>query len=557
MSEERMKVLELLSEGKISVEEADRLLRALGESPASEGKGRRRNWNVGGELDDIEGQIRERVDQARETIRTSLPNIKQTVQEAIPDIDRIVREATADLPKALNEMTRTLSETFAGWKDMGDEHRFPEKAERHESLIEALAAGSRFVLHNPRGSVKIETWDREEVSVNAKINARGRSAEEVQRFIEAISLGLERKPEALYVNIGVPPRDDFAGVGRWQLDFVVNLPQKLDLELRTQHGSMEVPHIDGNLVIGTRHGKSQLGGASGNVSVQQAHGNLEIGPVGQALVLDSRHGQAQLATVGGSATVKNAHGNLEIGRVEGALEIESAHGNLGLAQVGGSARLQQRHGAINLESTGGDLTVDARHAPLHVGPIGGKGQIVNHHGPIDIAEITEGLVASNHHGSIQIRSVGANAVVKNHHASIRLAQVGGDATAENSHGSIDIDGVKGRTAARNSHGSILLENVEGEVVAQTQRSNIRVRPQHPVQHPYTLQARHGNIEVEIPAGSDLEVQANAGQGRIQTDLPLEVVANSHRGQMASGNLGAGGTALKVETERGNISLKGA
>ena len=557
MSEERMKVLELLSDGKISVEEADRLLRALGESPASENKGKRRNWNVTGEIDELEGQIRERVDQARDTIRTSLPNIKQTVQEAIPDIDRIVREATADLPKALNEMTRTLSETFAGWKDMGDEHRFPEKADRQESLSEALAAGSRLVLHNPRGSVKVETWDREEAAVDVKISARGRSAEEVQRFVEAVSVGLERKPEALYVNIGVPPRDNFSGVGRWQLDFVVKVPQKLDLELRTQHGPMEVPHIDGNLVIGTRHGKGQLGGASGNVSVQQAHGPLEVGPVGQTLVLDSRHGPVKLATVGGNATVKNAHGHLGLDRVEGDLEIEGAHGNLDLAQVNGSARIKQRHGAVNLEGTGGDLTIDARHAPLHLGPVGGKGQIVNHHGSIDIHSVAQGLVASNHHGSVKAGQVGSDAVVKNRHASIRLSQVGGDATTENSHGSIEVDGVKGRTAARNSHGSILLENLGGEVVAQTSRSNIRVRPQQPVRHAYTLQARHGNIEVEIPAGSDLDVQANAGHGRIQTDLPLEVVSNSHRGQMASGALGSGGTPLKAEAERGNISLKGA
>ncbi|MBT4609893.1 MAG: hypothetical protein HOC05_07630, partial [Gemmatimonadetes bacterium] len=54
MSEDRKKVLEMLSEGKINVEEAERLLQALGEgSGADEGS---KTQHVS--LDDLEDQIK-------------------------------------------------------------------------------------------------------------------------------------------------------------------------------------------------------------------------------------------------------------------------------------------------------------------------------------------------------------------------------------------------------------------------------------------------------------------------------------------------------------------
>lgn len=558
MSEERMKVLELLSEGKVSVEEADRLLRALGEKTEEpQVRSRTRvHRKVAEDIDELEDEIRQRVDQARETIRTSIPHIRQTVQEAIPDIDRIVREATADLPKVINEVTRTITETFADWKDSNDEDRYPEEAERQQELSEALAAGARLVLHNPRGNVAVETWDREEVAVQVNIQARGTKADVVQAFVETVSVGLERQEEALYVRIGVPPRDDFAHVKVWRLNIALKVPQKVDLELRTRHGHMKVPQIDGNVVLGTQHGKTDFEGATGNVSLQQSHGSLRLGPVGKDLVIEGKHGPMQIGEVGGSATLKIAHGPLNGAGVGGNLDIEMSHGPLELGDISGDARIKQRHGAVNLGPIAGALTLEAHHAPVRLQTVGGKAQLINHHAPLSIQRVGGELIAKNAHGPVEVREVAEDATVKNSHGPVMLAQVGGDAAVENSHGPVRLEGVQGRVAVRNGHGPVHIEDVGGEVVAQTQRNNLVVKPGRPVTADYTLQNRHGSVEVELPAGSAVEVQASASNGRIQTDLPLDVVSNNHRGQMASGALGTGEAALKVEVERGNIYLKG-
>ncbi len=115
MSTERTKILEMLSEGKITVDEATKLLQALGtpgqdEDEPEDRDGRRRRKSrrraraskdgveVDIDLDGFEQEIHDRISDARETLKASMPRIKKAVRDSMPEIDRAVREATGSIP---------------------------------------------------------------------------------------------------------------------------------------------------------------------------------------------------------------------------------------------------------------------------------------------------------------------------------------------------------------------------------------------------------------------------------------------------------------------------
>jgi hypothetical protein len=64
----------------------------------------------------------------------------------------------------------------------------------------------------------------------------------------------------------------------------------------------------------------------------------------------------------------------------------------------------------------------------------------------------------------------------------------------------------------------------------------------------------GNIDVVVPAGTRFELKAKTDRGEIFNDFEgLVKVSSEQRGARASG--GAGGPALTLTTDRGEISLR--
>ena len=94
MKEERMKVLEMLQDGKITAEDAMKLLDALGdtaEEPQTRQRRRngsrqrqRRRRRTGGA--DIQVEVQERIREAQDTLREAMPKARRAVREATRSI---------------------------------------------------------------------------------------------------------------------------------------------------------------------------------------------------------------------------------------------------------------------------------------------------------------------------------------------------------------------------------------------------------------------------------------------------------------------------------------
>lgn len=533
MSAERHKVLEMLSEGKITIDEAERLLRALGEpGPTAPNPGG--SWpqfeGFLSEMKDVFGDmdhdIRSTFSRAGQAVRVSMPRMKRVFEEAVPDVDQIIDEATSNLPdigSILEDMGRNVSMAFRNWSaNVGDE-AFPQRFEREMNETYPLENGSTLQLENPRGSVAVSTWDRLEVGVCLRISSHAQTAAAAKTLAESVVLESEAESGSLKLRPGLLHSDPAARDDeRATLDFQLMVPRSASLALDNQHGAMKVEAIDGSAKLVNRHGPTTTDAVAGELCIEQAHGPLCARNSGADLKLRCTHASVEVDGVGGEATVECSHGPAKLACVKGSLTLNANHGSAQITDVGGDLCASHNHGSLKAWSVDGDL------------------------------------VARNNHGSIVVEKVGKSATIKNSHGSVRLVSVGGAATVDGDRGRIVVESVNGRVAVRSSRSPIAITDAGGEIIVDNERGDIVLTSNRPVVSACTISNRRGNVHIHLPAdSSSLDVNGYVRRGFVETDLPLQITANGEGGQTVAGQIGTGSAAMQIDIERGHLSLKSA
>ena len=553
MSEERKKILEMLSDGKISVDDAERLLNAIGDGdretgPADDGP---RKKPPGIDLDNLEQQIRSGFESARRTVRASMPHLRTAIRNASPDVERIVEEATASIPGFIEEMTKTIRDTFGQSEPRGDD-RYPAKVERDFTEEAPIQPESRLALHNPRGTIEVIAWDEDKMQADVHVTVRSHDQETARAAAESVQLVQEPGDGRLVLRPVFPRGKEDAS---YRLDIRLHVPRRLQLDLHTTHGDLVVPEMESDLVLGGDHGQIRLAGTAGSASVQHDHGSVHVGRVGGKFALNADHSHLELDESVLDCSINARHGRLRLRRVGGDLALNAHHSPFEADEVHGNAVVNSHHGPLNLRQVIGDLTVNSTHAPVNVQQVGGSLRLASDHGPVEVQKVGGELSAQSSHCALSVGPIGKSAVVHAGHGAVDIGPVGEEVTVEASRGPVHIRGAGGRVTVRASRGDVRIENPAREVLVENSRASIDVLPEGPVRSAYTLSNDRGNITVILPDGSDVAVEGFVRRGNVETDLPLSVSANGEQGQSVSGNLGTGEAPVRVEMTRATLTLR--
>jgi DUF4097 and DUF4098 domain-containing protein YvlB len=376
VKEERLKVLEMLQDGKITAEDAMKLLDALGDT-AEEPQTRQRRRNG-----------------SRQRQRRRRRN--------------------------------------------GD-RQHPEKAVRQYVETTPIQVSDRLSVSTPKGHVTSKIWDRDEVQIDAKISVWGTDEAAVNAFAEQIDIQVRRESGAVQIQPNVPKRKKDDPVRSVRIDFELRHPKKVDLDVRARHGNITLPEIDGAANLNNHHGKTIFEGASGNISIKQHHGDIAVQHAGSDLSIDAHHSDTSIDVVSGSATVNSHHGDFVCRSIERNAEINMHRGRLEGDHIGGNAVVDVRHGPVAIREIGGDFSVKSTHSPIEVDRAGGNVQAKNNHAPITVREIGGDFIAENNHNSIKADRVGRNAVTKNNRGTTHLENIAGATTVQTRQGAVEIE----------------------------------------------------------------------------------------------------------------------
>lgn len=329
---DRMKILSMLEEGKISATEAERLLLALGRSevhaPDLSGLGR----TLAGVLDRV-GEVVDRIP------------------------EKVNAEHLARVGKGVGRVVDTLTDFMDQGLSLLDTGKY-ETFTFHDQVSSADLDGvSQLKIENTAGRVTVQAEDRQDVQVSVEASIKAGAAGAAEDIHRSNPVTFRREGGTLFL---APPTTLQEGLrsllSRNRYDFVVRVPLSAAL----------TPHV--NTLSGDVHladmrfsGRAAVKAVSGEVRVHKCEGDFDTSTVSGAVSVESSQGAHRVRSVSGEIALDSAGGaGAELATVSGDIRIDGhLAGAVGIKTVSGDieAKVATRS-RFQATSTSGDLELE-------------------------------------------------------------------------------------------------------------------------------------------------------------------------------------------------------
>jgi hypothetical protein len=161
------------------------------------------------------------------------------------------------------------------------------------------------------------------------------------------------------------------------------------------------------------------------------------------------------------------------------------------------------------------------------------------------------ILASN--GKVCVSCLRASLRVRSSNVAVRVEDVAGDVDIHASNARVHCEGIEGKLVARTSNGKIEVERHRGAIDASSSNGLIHAVLDE-LRGSVVLATSNGRIALDLPEAVDADVDLRVDNGVIRNQRSLERVGRSSGGRL-TGQLGHGGTPIKLRTSNGSISLR--
>jgi hypothetical protein len=167
--------------------------------------------------------------------------------------------------------------------------------EVHKTL--PLSAKGSVTLENHKGSIRITTWNRPEVEIQARIEAEPGTAMNRRRF-EATEIVIDSSQDSVHIQTKYP---DFACCS-WDdgtnphVRYTIRMPRTARLALRDHRSDTEISDLAAELDIDTHRGTVHVYKHSGPLRLTTHRGDVKV----------------EFATFSGASTIETHRGTIEL-----------------------------------------------------------------------------------------------------------------------------------------------------------------------------------------------------------------------------------------------------
>ncbi|MBK7258987.1 MAG: hypothetical protein IPI01_14555 [Ignavibacteriae bacterium] len=219
-----------------------------------------------------------------------------------------------------------------------------------------------------QGSVSVQTWDKDEVSLR----------------IHSTDTDQVNEVSAVQGGGKVLVEDNGSG----DLSVVARVPVTFSLNLRTGAGDIGVK--------GTLVGEIHAATGGGDVSVGKTTGTVDLQTSGGDIASEEVTGDIRLITAGGGVSVRG---------VTGEADIRTAGGDMIIGAIGKTLRASTAGGDVRLESVGSDCEVATAGGSIIVGSCSGRTSLQSAGGDIDLRSGKGTLSVATAGGTVNLHSV--------------------------------------------------------------------------------------------------------------------------------------------------------
>src|SRR4051812_12585010 len=143
----------------------------------------------------------------------------------------------------------------------------------------SVSPGSKFVLDADQGSCEIITVETNEAQIRVLREVKGGTQAEADELFANHEVTFAQNAKMVSV---VAKKKKTSGISfgnkraYLQVRYIISIPKKFDLDLKTAGGDVTIPDIDGQMKARTTSGGIRVERASGGIETANAGGNITI-----------------------------------------------------------------------------------------------------------------------------------------------------------------------------------------------------------------------------------------------------------------------------------------
>lgn len=332
MDEERQMILRMLKEGKVSVEEADALLEALGERRAEE--------------DQEEHEVPEALDVPRVKAEAKLPKVELSGLRA--EISKVISEIMESVPR---EIVKGIKEGAGppwrrGFSDFLHGLSGLAEGTAEFRLVDSMQPGESLEIRNAWGDVDMSPGSGDTMELTGVARVWGTTSEEARRMAQGLDVRSRRHGSSVIVE--VPRLEGW----RVRVDLKVAVPSGVNVRLGEAKGDLRATGLTGDLQMRIASGDLQVENHRGEIDLEVKSGDLALREIEGNVHLDVKSGDVTAAKVMGAVGAETKSGDIDLRELQSdSVHVRAISGDVAVGPVRFAA------GEISVDTVSGDIEI--------------------------------------------------------------------------------------------------------------------------------------------------------------------------------------------------------
>ena len=230
--------------------------------------------------------------------------------------------------------------------------------------------------------------------------------------------------------------------------------------------------------------------------------------------------------------------------------------NVTAEALDGGVDISGDSGNVRLTSITGDVRVETTRRKDLVRAVGIKGKVELRGTGTDLQiEDVEGQVTvqGTYFGTLDFRNLAKPLHFESEQTDLRVEKLPGSISMDL--GDFRAENITGPLRLHCESRDIHISNFSNDVEVNVQRGDIEISPQRTPLAKIDVRVRAGDIDLTLPEKATFELHANTAQGDVDNQFGKGITTTSEGRSASMKSEAAGGPAISLTTDRGNITVK--
>jgi len=208
-----------------------------------------------------------------------------------------------------------------------------QNLDREKKIIKnySVSNNDRLNIENEYGQVVVNTWDKNELTVEITVMSSASTDSKAQELLESVNISETKAGGSIYLKTLIRSSNLRAGKNSLKINYSVNMPAGLYLNLVNKFGNVYLPSLTGVVQLKVTYGNIKAERLTGGEKrIEVSFGSADITEADN-LTLESKYSKVTIDKIG-KAEIQNSFGKTAILEANN-LRITQRYGDLDLRKV--------------------------------------------------------------------------------------------------------------------------------------------------------------------------------------------------------------------------------